>query len=89
MTANLAKAILLMMSSSSGNTSSISDKLGKDGKLTQQEQQRCFNNNLCMFCSGTGHTAKDCPKSTSSAAKAKACAAQAKEKETSPESKKG
>lgn len=73
--------------STSGNSTSISDKLGKDGKLTQQERQRRFDNNLCLFCGGTGHTAKECPKSTSSASKAKARAAQAKEKE-SPDSKK-
>jgi hypothetical protein len=74
--------------SSSGNTASLSNKLGKDGKLTQQERQRRFDNNLCLFCGGTGHTAKNCPKSTSSAAKTKPRAAQAKEKET-PETKKG
>jgi hypothetical protein len=53
----------------------LADKLGKDGKLTQQERQRRFDNNLCMFCGGSGHTAKDCNKSTSSASKAKARAA--------------
>lgn len=74
-------------SSSSGNSASISEKLGKDGKLTQQERQRRFDNNLCMFCGGVGHTARDCPKSSSSASKAKARAAQVKEKET-PEPKK-
>jgi Ty3 transposon capsid-like protein len=68
--------------STSGTIPSLSDKLGKDGKLTQQERQRRFDNHLCMFCGGTGHTAKDCPKSTSSASKAKARAAQAKPKET-------
>jgi Retrotransposon gag protein len=73
--------------SSSGNTASISDKLGKDGKLTPQERQRRFDNNLCLFCGGVGHSAKDCPKSSSSASKTKARAAQAKEKE-SPDSKK-
>lgn len=73
--------------SSSG--SSISDKLGKDGKLTPQERQRRFDNNLCMFCGGVGHTAGNCTKSSSSAAKAKGRAAQAKEKEKeSPDSKK-
>jgi hypothetical protein len=41
-----------------------------------------------LFCGGTGHTAKECPKSSSSASKAKARAVQAKEKET-PEAKKG
>jgi hypothetical protein len=74
-------------SSSSGNSASISDKLGKDGKLTPQERQRRFDNNLCMFCGAVGHTAKDCPKSSSSASKAKARAAQAKEKDT-PDPKK-
>ena len=76
-------------SSSSGSSNPLADKLGKDGKLTQQERQRRFDNNLCMFCGGVGHTAKDCPKSSSSAAKAKARAAQAKEKEpASADSKK-
>jgi hypothetical protein len=75
--------------SSSGNSASISDKLGKDGKLTQQERQRRFDNNLCMFCGGVGHVAKDCPKSSSSASKAKGRAVQAKEKEkVTPDSKK-
>ena len=64
--------------SSSGNSASITDKLGKDGKLTLQERQRCFNNNLCMFCGSPSHSTKDCPKSSSSASKAKAQAIQAK-----------
>ena len=74
--------------STSGSSAPASDKLGKDGKLTPQERQRRFDNNLCLFCGGTGHTAKECPKSSSSASKAKARAAQAKEKEGS-DSKKG
>ena len=32
----------------------LSDKLGKDGKLTQAERTRRFNNNLCLFCGGVG-----------------------------------
>jgi hypothetical protein len=64
--------------STSGNSASIADKLGKDGKLAQDERQRRFDNNLCLYCGGTGHTAKNCPKSTSSASKAKARAAQAR-----------
>ena len=52
-----------------------SDKLGKDGKLTQEERQRRFANNLCLFCGGPGHTAGACPKKTSSAAKARAAQA--------------
>ena len=55
----------------------LANKLGKDGKLTPQERQCCFDNKLCMFCGGTGHTTKDSPKSSSSASKARACAAQA------------
>ena len=55
----------------------LADKLGKDGKLTLQERQCCFDNKLCIFCGGTGHTTKDCPKSSSSARKAQARAAQA------------
>ena len=70
-------------SSSSSSTPSIADKLGKDGKLTPQERQRRFDNNLCLFCGGTGHTAKDCSKASSSAAKTKARAAQASEPESS------
>jgi retrotransposon gag protein/zinc knuckle protein len=66
----------------------LSDKLGKDGKLTPQERQRRFDNNLCLFCGGTGHTARECPKSGSSASKAKARAAQAMEEEAS-DTKKG
>ena len=74
---------------SSGNSAALSDKLGKDGKLTPQERQRRFDNNLCMFCGRTGHSARDCPKSSSSTSKAKARAAQAKEKDKeSPDSKK-
>ena len=67
-------------SSTTGNTNSsnsnqkkpnsdLSSKLGKDGKLTQQECQRHFDQNLCLFCSKGGHVAKDCSKATSSAAK--------------------
>ena len=60
--------------------SAISDKL-KDGKLTQQERQRRMDNNLCMYCGSVGHKASDCPKSTSSASKAKGRAAQVKSKD--------
>jgi hypothetical protein len=68
----------------------LSDKLGKDGKLTPQERQRRFDNNLCMFCGGTGHTASNCSKSSSSASKAKGRAAQTSDtsKKESDDSKK-
>ena len=53
-----------------------SDKLGKDGKLTNEERQRRFANNLCLFCGGAGHSARDCTKKSSSAAKARSAQAQ-------------
>jgi Ty3 transposon capsid-like protein len=55
---------------SESSANPLSDKLGKDGKLTPQERQRRFDNDLCMFCGATGHTADNCPKSTSAASKA-------------------
>jgi len=58
--------------SSSGSRLDLTNKLGKDGKLTADERKRHLDNNLCMFCGGTGHFADNCPKKTK---KAKACAA--------------
>ncbi|KIO01804.1 hypothetical protein M404DRAFT_149121, partial [Pisolithus tinctorius Marx 270] len=55
--------------------SDIAHLLGKDGKLTSAECQCRMKNNLCLFCGKAGHSAKDCPKSTSCTAKA--CAAMA------------
>ena len=54
----------------------IAEKLGKDGKLTPDEQKQRFDNGLCMFCGATGHLTKECPKSTLRAAKARAVAAE-------------
>jgi hypothetical protein len=74
-------------SGSSGNATAsskkpdLSSKLGKDGKLTPDERQRRFKLNLCLFCGGSGHTAKECPKSSSSASKAKARSAKAEDSE--------
>ena len=48
----------------------LTAKLGKDGKLTANEQKRCLDNNLCMFCGGTRHFANKCHKK---AKQAKAC----------------
>ena len=59
-------------------TSDLNDKIGKDGKLTLAERSRRFANNLCLFCGGVGHTAKECPKSSSSATKAKGRATKSK-----------
>ena len=53
-------------------TSDLSSKLGKDGKLTNEEHCCRFENNLCMFCGQSGHIARDCPCSSSCAAKARA-----------------
>jgi transposase len=42
----------------------LTEKLGKDGKLTQQECQRRQDNNLCLFCGQAGHRVRECPRST-------------------------
>ena len=70
----------LQCSGSSGQNKKpdLSNKLGKDSKLTSEEHAHQFANNLCMFGRGTGHKASKCPKNTSSTSKAKACAASAK-----------
>lgn len=49
-------------SSSSSSTNFLSDKLGKDGKLTPEERARRIANNLCLFCGLGGHKAADCKK---------------------------
>ena len=50
---------------------SISDKLGKNGKLTRDERDHRMKEGLCLYCGEKGHVAHDCPKS----AAGKACAA--------------
>ena len=52
----------------------LTAKLGKDGKLTTNERKQRLNNNLCMFCGGTGHFANKCHKKVKQA-KARAAAA--------------
>jgi len=59
--------------SSSGSRPDLTNKLGKDGKLTADECKRHLENNLCMFCGGTSHFADNCPKKTKKA-KARAAA---------------
>jgi Retrotransposon gag protein len=49
----------------------LASKLGPDGKLSPAEKKRRMDNNLCLFCGEPGHRANACPKSTSSATKAK------------------
>jgi len=59
--------------SSSSSRPDLTNKLGKDGKLTADECKRHLDNNLCMFCEGTGHFTDNCPKKTKKA-KARAAA---------------
>jgi len=66
------------LSSSGSNRPDLTNKLGKDGKLTADERKRCLDNNLCMFCGGPGHFADNCPKKTKKA-KARAVATDATE----------
>jgi hypothetical protein len=50
----------------------LTDKLGKDSKLTASERKHRLNNKLCLFCGGAGHMARECSKYGSSASKIKA-----------------
>ena len=70
----------LSSQNSDKKTSDLNDKIGKDGKLTVTKQARHFANNLCLFCGGVGHTVKECPRTSSSAPKAKGRAAKAQPK---------
>jgi Zinc knuckle len=46
----------------------LTEKLGKDSKLTQQERQCRQDNNLCLFCGQAGHRVRECPQSTTARA---------------------
>ncbi|KAG6327749.1 hypothetical protein ID866_11340 [Astraeus odoratus] len=61
--------------SSNSSKPDLSGIIGKDGKLTAMECLCCMKNLLCLFCGLPGHLAKDCPRSTSHAAKAHAAQA--------------
>src|SRR5207302_1662550 len=69
--ANLSSSKLANKPSFSPSKPDLTDKLRKDGKLTTDERKCCLENNLCMFCRGTGHFTDKCHKK---AKKAKACA---------------
>ena len=49
---------------------SISDKLGKNGKLTGDECDHHMKEELCLYCGEKGHVAHDCPKSAAAKARA-------------------
>ncbi|KAG6327773.1 hypothetical protein ID866_11316 [Astraeus odoratus] len=61
--------------SSDSSVPDLSGVLGKDGKLMAMEHLHHTKNALCLFCGLPGHSAKDCPRSTSHVAKA--CTTQA------------
>src|SRR5271155_1044572 len=67
----------------STSASTIADKLGKDGKLNSDEWQRRFDNNLCLYCGGTGHKTAECKKAAASKAKARAAQIPPKDKDDS------
>ncbi|KAG6327099.1 hypothetical protein ID866_11990 [Astraeus odoratus] len=66
----------LKTGSNNSSAPDLSNKLGKDGKLTAAECKRRFDLNLCMFCGGNSHFSDKCPKKE---AKAKAHTAMAVE----------
>ena len=43
----------------------LTDKLGKDGKLTSNEQECQLKEKLCLYCGKPGHKASECNKSAS------------------------
>jgi hypothetical protein len=75
--------------SSAPKAPDLNTKLGKDGKLSAKEHQKRLDKKLCLFCGGPGHTAQDCTKSTSHAAKGRAATVTPETKqEASSEAKK-
>jgi hypothetical protein len=67
----------------------IKDKLGKDGKLTLEEHKCRLDLNLCLFCGGIGHLAKNCLKSLKAKARSVKADTTPKDKTKSDESKNG
>src|SRR5277367_1600221 len=68
---------------SANSANPISDKLGKDGKLSADERQRRFDNELCLYCGIAGHKTKDCKKAAASKTKGRAAQVQDKDKDSS------
>ena len=64
---------------SSSTRLDLTAKLWKDSKLTTDEWKQCLDNNLCMFCGGTGHFTDKCHKKAKQA-KARATATAASRK---------
>ena len=81
----------LTMNENSGNSktsnkpkvNALTEKLGKDRKLTAEEWERRIKEKLCLYCGNPRHKASECNKS----AAAKGCAATVESKDSS-ESKK-
>lgn len=48
----------------SGKKPDAPEKLGKDGKLTEEERKQRFEQDLCLVCGSASHKVCDCPKST-------------------------
>ena len=71
-TTQTASSLSNLTQKKSGKTAKLSEKLRKDGKLTADEHKHRFDQGLCMFCGKSGHKAKECLKSGSQAAKARA-----------------
>jgi Zinc knuckle len=65
---------------------SISDNLGKNGKLIGEEWECCLKEGLCLYCGEKGHIAHNCPKSK--AAKARVATVTPESKSDSADSKK-
>jgi len=48
----------------------LANKLGKNGKLTRNEQECHIKEGLCLYCGKSGHVAQHCPKALAAKAHA-------------------
>src|SRR5271156_5924117 len=67
----------------STSTSNTSNNTHNESKLNADEQQRRFNNNLCLYCGGTGHKTAKCKKAAASKTKARAAQVPPKDRDDS------